>query len=166
MQAIIADTTPLNYLVLIKAVEILPKLYGGVLIPPAVKAELAHSNTPEPVRAWLAQPPSWLQVESPQRPIASSLSHLDVGEREAISLACELQTGLLLMDERDGVSMARRLGLPVIGTLSVLDFAAAQGLVDLPIMFERLRQTTFRSPVRLMASMLEQDARRRKRPGG
>jgi hypothetical protein len=57
--------------------------------------------------------------------------------------------------------MARRLGLPVIGTLSVLDFAAAQGLVDLPIMFERLRQTTFRSPVRLMASMLEQDARRR-----
>jgi predicted nucleic acid-binding protein len=50
MQAIIADTTPLNYLVLIEAVEILPKLYGRVLIPPAVKIELEHSNTPDPVR--------------------------------------------------------------------------------------------------------------------
>lgn len=104
MQAIIADTTPLNYLVLIKAVEILPKLYGGVLIPPAVKAELAHSNTPEPVRAWVAQPPSWLQVQSPQRPIAPSLSHLDVGQRKAISLASELQTALLLMTVRAKVA--------------------------------------------------------------
>ena len=46
MQAIVADTTPLNYLVLIQAADILPNLYRTVLIPPAVKAELAHANTP------------------------------------------------------------------------------------------------------------------------
>ncbi len=40
MQAIVADTSPLNYLVLIQAVDILPNLYRKVLIPPAVKAEL------------------------------------------------------------------------------------------------------------------------------
>jgi len=45
MQAIVADTTPLNYLVLIQAADILPNLYRTVLIPPAVKAELAHANT-------------------------------------------------------------------------------------------------------------------------
>src|SRR5438552_1647227 len=45
MQSIVADTTPLNYLVLIQAAEILPNLYRTVLIPPAVKAELAHANT-------------------------------------------------------------------------------------------------------------------------
>jgi hypothetical protein len=33
-------------------------------------------------------------------------------------------------------------------------------------MFERLRATTSRSPVRLMASMLEQDAERKKRKEG
>ena len=64
MQAIVADTTPLNYLVLIQAADILPNLYRRVLIPPAVKAELAHANTPAIVRAWISQPPQWLEVVS------------------------------------------------------------------------------------------------------
>ncbi len=36
---IVSDTSPLNYLVLIGAVDLLPKLVSGVLIPPAVAAE-------------------------------------------------------------------------------------------------------------------------------
>jgi predicted nucleic acid-binding protein len=40
MQGIVSDTTPLNYLVLIKAIDILPRLYERVPIPPAVRAEL------------------------------------------------------------------------------------------------------------------------------
>src|SRR6266403_2677255 len=146
MQAIVADTTPLNYLVLIQAADILPNLYRTVLIPPAVKAELAHANTPAIVRAWISQ--------------------LDAGEREAISLASELQATLLLMDERDGVTIARHRGLKVVGTLAALDLAAAHGLVELQTMFERLRATTFRSPVRLMVSTLEQDVERKKRQEG
>jgi len=54
----------------------------------------------------------------------------------------------------------------VVGTLAALDLAAAHGLVELQTMFERLRATTFRSPVRLMMSMLEQDAERKKRQEG
>jgi predicted nucleic acid-binding protein len=166
MQSIVADTTPLNYLVLIQAAEILPNLYGTVLIPPAVKAELAHANTPAIVRAWISQPPQWLEVVSLKQPVDSALAHLDAGEREAISLASELQAILLLMDERDGVTIARHRGLKVVGTLAALDLAAAHGLVDLQTMFDRLRATTFRSPVRLMVSMLEQDAERKKRQEG
>jgi hypothetical protein len=41
--------------------------------------------------------------------------------------------------------------------------AAVRGWIDLPIVFDRLRQTTFRSPHRLMATMLEQDAHRKKK---
>jgi hypothetical protein len=37
-----------------------------------------------------------------------------------------------------------------VGTLAALDFAAAHGLVDLQTMFDRLRATTFRSPLRPM----------------
>lgn len=166
MQSIVADTTPLNYLVLIQAAEILPNLYRKVLIPPAVRAELAHANTPEIVRAWISQPPSWLEVVSLMQPVNSALSHLDAGEREAISLASELQAALLLMDERDGVTMARHRGLKVVGTLAALDIAAVRGLVDLQTMFDRLRDTTFRSPIRLMVSMLEQDAERKKHHEG
>jgi predicted nucleic acid-binding protein len=151
MQSIVADTTPLNYLVLIQAADILPSLYRRVLIPPAVKVELEHANTPTIVRAWISQ---------------SALAHLDEGEREAIALASELQAALLLMDERDGVTIARQRGLKVIGTLATLDLAAVHGLVDLRTMFDRLRATTFRSPIRLMVSMLEQDAERKNRQEG
>jgi predicted nucleic acid-binding protein len=166
MQSIVADTTPLNYLVLIQAAEILPNLYRKVLIPPAVRTELAHMNTPKIVREWISQPPAWLELVSLKRPVEPDLSHLDAGEREAISLAFELQAGLLLMDEREGVALARHRGLKVIGTLAALELAAVRGLVDLQTMFDRLNGTTFRSPIRLMTCMLEQDAERKKRQKG
>jgi hypothetical protein len=87
MQAIVADTSPLNYLVLIQAFDILPSLYRRVLISPAVSAELAHANTPTAVRAWISQPPQWLEVVGLKQPVDPALAHLDAGEREAISLA-------------------------------------------------------------------------------
>jgi predicted nucleic acid-binding protein len=149
-------------LVLIQAADILSNLYGKVLIPPAVKAEPAHANTPDVVRSWISQPPSWLEIVNLKMPVDLALSYLDAGEQEAISLASELQASLLLMDERDGVDVARRRGLKIVGTLAVLDLAATRGLVDLQTMFDRPRETTFRSPQRLMATMLEQDAERKK----
>jgi len=32
---VVADTTPVNYLILIGEIDVLPKLYGRVVIPPA-----------------------------------------------------------------------------------------------------------------------------------
>jgi hypothetical protein len=51
------------------------------------------------------------------------------------------------MDEREGMTIARHRGLKVVGTLAALDLAAAHGLVNLQTMFDRLRATTFRSPL-------------------
>jgi predicted nucleic acid-binding protein len=164
MLPIVADTTPLNYLVLIDAVGVLPRLYGRVLIPPSVLAELADPLAPAQVRAWVMQSHSWLHVVPLRAPADSSLMHLDAGERDAIALAAEQRTTLLLMDERDGAAAARALNLKVVGTLGVLDIAAARGWLDLQDMFSRLRQTTFRSPHRLLATMLKQDAERKKAP--
>lgn len=162
MPPIVADTTPLNYLVLIEAIDVLPQLYGHILIPSAVHAELSDSQAPAQVRDWAAQTHPWLEVVPLRNPVDSSLMHLDAGERDAIVLATEQQATLLLMDERDGADAARARNLKVIGTLGVLDIAAANERIDLLAMFGRLRQTTFRSPHRLMAAMLEQDARRKK----
>jgi predicted nucleic acid-binding protein len=44
MTVVVADTSPLNYLVLIGQIEILRRLYGTVLVPPEVLAELADSG--------------------------------------------------------------------------------------------------------------------------
>jgi hypothetical protein len=46
MRLVVADTGPLNYLVLIDAIELLPKLFEKVFTPEAVKG-----RTPEPGRA-------------------------------------------------------------------------------------------------------------------
>ena len=64
----VSNSTPLNYLILIGAVDILPQLFDRVLIPEAVLSELQHSCTPESVRTWIANPPAWLEV----RPVAAA----------------------------------------------------------------------------------------------
>jgi predicted nucleic acid-binding protein len=44
MKVIIADTSPLNYLVLVGEVDVLARLYGEVLIPDVVAAELSSAS--------------------------------------------------------------------------------------------------------------------------
>ncbi len=83
---VVADTTPLRYLVDIEREHLLPALYGRVLIPPAVADELNHENAPELVRAWLAARPSWLEIRQPVGALTTEVD-LDRGEREAIALA-------------------------------------------------------------------------------
>ena len=63
--AVVADTGPLNYLILIEAVEVLPRLFSSILIPAIVGDELSHPKTPAPVRSWIGHPPAWLNIEGP-----------------------------------------------------------------------------------------------------
>jgi predicted nucleic acid-binding protein len=60
---VVADASPLNYLVLINAEHVLPKLFGEVLVPAAVIQELTHVRTPTKVREWASAPPTWLRGE-------------------------------------------------------------------------------------------------------
>jgi predicted nucleic acid-binding protein len=163
-RVVISDASPLRYLVLIGQADLLPGLYTEVLIPEAVADELNQPATPDPVRRWIAYPPSWLQVVPlPGLPASVSLPDLDPGEREAILLALHLNADLVLMDEREGVEEARRLGLTVTGTLGVLDRAAERGLIELGSAIALLRQTNFRIDPRLLDRLLAADARRRKK---
>lgn len=41
----VSDTSPLNYLALIGEIELLPRIFTRVLIPPAVISELHHART-------------------------------------------------------------------------------------------------------------------------
>lgn len=83
---------------------------------------------------------------------------LDEGETAAIALAISLDADLLLMDDREGVIVARSKGLRVTGTLEVLDLAAQRGLVNFAQAVDRLRQTTFRIPEALLDSLLKKHA--------
>lgn len=158
---VIADTSPVNYLVLIQEARLLPQLFGQVFIPPAVWEELNNSDTPPPVRAWLAQAPRWLQVQPLHCPPDPTLDHLDEGEREAIALAEQLQADEILLDERGARTEAARRQLHFIGTLGILRRAAQLDLIDLPSTLARLQQTTFFVSSDLIRSLLDEDAQRR-----
>ncbi len=127
---VVADTTPLRYLVAIQRENLLPALYGRVLIPPAVGEELNHESTPEIVRAWMAARPNWLEVRQPALNTTSE-ADLDQGELQALALAEEVAADLLLIDEWDARVEAERRNLRVVGTLRVLADGATRGLADL-----------------------------------
>ena len=44
---VVADTSPLRYLILIEHVHVLPALYGDVIVPPAVVRELTADTDAE-----------------------------------------------------------------------------------------------------------------------
>ena len=123
MRIVVADTGPLSYLVLIREIDLLPKLFRSVAVPETVVGELCHTRAPAPVRTWALAPPSWLAVhanpaESPQLP------PLDPGERAAIALALALRAELILVDDRAGTAAARSQGLETVGTIGVLTLTA------------------------------------------
>jgi predicted nucleic acid-binding protein len=92
---VISDTSPLNYLILIDYVDILPALYTEVLIPESVADELRHADAPEGVRRWVDTPPSWLRIRpAVGDPAPLALQELDAGERDAILLAVHLRADL------------------------------------------------------------------------
>ena len=138
---VVTDTSPLHYLILVGHVEALPQLFRRVVVPPAVIYELSHPKTPEPIHHWSASPPNWLEIKTPSAVL--EVSGLGAGEREAISLALEIQAEAILIDDRDAVKEARRHGLTVLSTLAVLDDAANRGFIpNLPETVERLVYTT------------------------
>lgn len=162
-RVIISDTSPLRYLILIGQADVLPALYQNLLIPEAVAEELLDRSAPEPVRSWMTQRPVWLEVlPLTASPASVPLPDLDRGERDALLLALHLKADLVLMDDREGVEEARRLGLNVTGTLGVLDRAAERQLLDLSAVLGRLRQTNFRIDPALLDRLLAADAQRRK----
>ena len=160
---VVADTSPLRYLILIEYVDVLPALYGHVVVPPAVIGELNQERTPDLVKTWLLSMPEWLHVQAPTQALTSPRTVLGAGEREAIALAAELSADALLMDDRDARQEAKRLGVPVLGTLRVLVDASEHGLAHLSTAFDRLRGTNFRASEQLLKRLLDHSAHPREK---
>jgi predicted nucleic acid-binding protein len=151
---VVSDAGPPHYLVLINAIDLLPRLFGKVVIPDIVYMELSRARTPAPVRAWLATSPSWFETRSAPSVEASLPVKLGEGEQAVIVLAGAIGADVVLMDDRAGVAAARLRGFLTTGTLGVLERAASKGFIDLPDAVVRLKATNFRYSPILLDSML------------
>lgn len=158
---VVSDTSPLNYLILVGCVDVLPVMFRSVIAPSAVIRELKHPRASEAVRSWASAPPGWLTIRRPMS--GEPIGRLDSGESEAIALAEEMRgtnaSLRLLIDERDGSRVARSRGFLVIGTLAVLEEAAHRRLIHLPATVARLRETSFHVDDAMLSDMLRRASR-------
>ena len=156
MRLVVADTSPIFYLLSIGQIELLPRLFGKVFVPDAVYGELCHPTAPASLREWIAECPAWLDV-IPVDPIDDvALRSLGAGERAAITLAWSMHADLILIDERKGTSVALAKGIAVSGTLGVLRLAAHGGLIDLPDTLAKLKRTNFRYRQEMLDDLLNE----------
>lgn len=64
MILVVADTSPVHYLVQIDAIDVLARLFDQGIIPQAVLRELLSSSTPSEVCQWAAHLPPWALVQT------------------------------------------------------------------------------------------------------
>ncbi|HEX4135013.1 MAG TPA: hypothetical protein VHY84_10425 [Bryobacteraceae bacterium] len=135
MRLVIADTGPINYLIQIGHIEILPRMFERIALPVAVQSGLCDPLAPPSVQRWVAAAPAWLEIhETAGLP---QLLGLDAGETAAIALAEYLRADMLL-----------------------IDLATDRGLIDFVQAISALENTTFRRPQALLEALLAKHSRR------
>jgi len=127
---VVSDSSAIIALDSVGHLDLLHDLYGNVLIPAAVQAEiLAGGAGAAAVNAVTRL--SWIQAHAvTDRALVSALTlQLGSGEAEAIALALQVKSDLLLIDERRARQSASNLGVKVIGLIAVLLEAKHQQLL-------------------------------------
>lgn len=129
-KTVITDTSPVFYLHRLGYLELLEKLYGGIIIPYSVSEELdegrkAGEDVPD------IEKYKWITLK--KIPVPSHIKiipDLGKGEAEAIALALEERLHLLIIDDSLAREIAKLLSLNFTGTAGVLLRAKKEGLIN------------------------------------
>lgn len=156
--AVVCDTTPINYLVQIGLIDLVPRLFGNACIPEAVLSELLHPSAPRNVREFASALPEWMVVKTAVEIKEPAILALDKGEREAIALSVSLGAEFLLTDDYKARVVARQLGIATLTTLLILDAAADRGWINFHEAVQRLLETNFRVDPLTIAQLAEKHA--------
>lgn len=145
----VSDTGPLVALARIDQLDLMPRLFGRLSVPPSVAQELRASSGPHHPRLQRALS-EWLDVQPLTRAVPPALAaerRLSLTDREVIALALELGH-LLIMDERAGRAAAQRLGLLVTGVAEFVRRAKVAGLVpaERPLLAAMVREGYWLAP--------------------
>lgn len=140
---IVSNTSPILSLAVIDRLDLLRQQFTELFIPPVVQQELnPESDLPGAGTIQQALQDGWIRIVDLQdTKTAQALAlELDQGEAAAIALALELELQDILMDEREGRTRAKALGLQPVGVLGVLLRAKQQGAIaSLKIEMQALR---------------------------
>lgn len=153
---VLADASPLIALARLGGLRWLPVLFGTLVLPESVRAEiLDHGDWPGQDALRKAIEAGALVVcdddDTPELP------ELDEGEAACIRIA--LRHGgpaLILIDERAGRAVAAEHGIAVAGTAAVIGMAKQCGLIpSARDAFEELRRGDFRISDEVIQAVLQ-----------
>lgn len=158
---VISDTTPIISLMKVDRLDLLRQLFDVVYIPMAVYRELTE-NEAYPREAKKVQECDFLLVEKVENEksvaILRNLTGLDAGESEAIILADEKQSDVLLMDENKGRQVAKKMGIAITGTIGILMQAFDEKMLtraDVEECIEHLKESGIRISEKLYQVLRE-----------
>lgn len=163
MTTVLCNAGPLIALGKVNRLELLAELYGQVQIPRAVYDEavtqgLALGAPDARTIRLFWQAKDWPIVDVSPATVAAykPSAILDLGETEAIALGRTLPDALLLLDDETARAEARRLKLPVRGTLGVLTQAYRARLLSFSEMELLLEEIAARPDIWIGAKLCEQ----------
>ncbi len=64
---VVSNTSPLNYLIQIGAIDLLPGIHQEIHVPVRVVEELRDPAAPDAAKAWAGATPSWLKIDHEER---------------------------------------------------------------------------------------------------
>ena len=164
-RVVIADTGPLIALARIGQLDLLRRLYGRVVVPPAVHTELAiDSNRPGAKALAGVFVAGWVVIEAvTDSSVRWELDQLlGPGEAQAIALAEQEDVRFLLIDDARGRRTARSRGIPVVGVAGMLLVAKSRGeLAAVGPVLDRLSSAGYRLSPLLVAGTLARAGERR-----
>jgi uncharacterized protein len=142
---IISDTSCITNLFQIDALEILPKLFGKILIPEAVFNELLAFHRGTFTNHLLANKIELAVVTDLESLQKVKIFDLDSGETEAIALALQIENIALIIDEKAGKKAAEKLGIKTVGLLGIILLAKQNNhIASARLLLDDLRsKTTF-----------------------
>ena len=144
MPEVVSNTSPLQYLHQTGLLDLLPAMYGTIIIPAAVADELERG-----IHLGVALPrvseTSWLHIRPVEhRRLLAMVTDLDAGEREVLALASENPDSLALLDDSWARRSADLLAIKYTGTLGVIVKAKKRGLVaKVGTLLDRLESLRF-----------------------
>jgi uncharacterized protein len=126
---VVSDTSPIRALEFLGLLRLLGDLFDGVLIPPKVWDELSSPLPRFDTVDLTKYDFITVQVPQDQKQVQEFSLTLDRGESEALTLALETGTRIVLMDERKGRALAAEYNIVALGTLGVLLRSKSRGLI-------------------------------------
>ncbi len=156
---VVSNTSPILNLAIVDRLELLRSQFPGVVVPEHVWMEVQEGGRGKEALEQLRET-GFLTVEPTEEDelFHELLEGIDVGEAAAIRHSLQRDADLLLLDEKEARTVARRHETPCTGVIGVLLKAEADGEIDaLERELDSLRDAGFWISDDLYRSILEDE---------